>query len=308
MTWTARVNGSASGAAKAVPPPPADGPNPDGSSTGYAVGRTLPLRVEAVRQFRRRRTLLAFAILLLLPWLLVAAFKIGGDPSSRQGAPGLVDVATAGALNFALFALFVSAGFLLVVAVALFCGDTVASEAGWSSLRYLLAAPVPRARLLRQKLVVALAYAVVAVLSLPLMSLVAGTVAFGWHDVRLPTGGTVPVGTALGRMAIVVAYALVSELVVAALAFLLSVLTDSPLGAVGGAVGLVIVSNILDAVTALGGWRDFLPTHWMYAWTDALQPQIQWSGMIKGSAVSASYAVVLLALAFRRFRRRDIVS
>ncbi|MFC5184330.1 ABC transporter permease [Actinomadura harenae] len=311
MTGTAPLNGKApSRPETTVPALPESTGSPhaaDGSSTGYAVGRTLPLRVEAIRQFRRRRTLLAFAILLVLPWVLVAAFEIGGD-SSRQGAPGLVDVATAGALNFALFALFVSAGFLLVVAVALFCGDTVASEANWSSLRYLLAAPVPRARLLRQKLIVGLAYATVAVVSLPLMSLVAGAVAFGWHDVRLPTGGTVPVGTALGRMAIVVAYALVSELVVAALAFLLSVLTDSPLGAVGGAVGLVIVSNILDAVTALGGWRDFLPTHWMYAWTDALQPQIQWTGMIKGAAVSVAYALVLLALAFRRFRNRDIVS
>ena len=45
----------------------------------------------------------------------------------------------------------------------------------------------------------------------------------------------------------------------AGLAFLLSVSTDSPLGAVGGAVGLIIVSNILDAVTALGGWREILP-------------------------------------------------
>ncbi|MFC4052964.1 ABC transporter permease [Actinomadura syzygii] len=273
----------------------------------YDVRRTLPLRVEAVRQFRRRRTLVAFGILLVLPWVLVAAFKLGGDPS-RDGVPGLVDVATAGALNFALFALFVSTGFLLVVAVALFCGDTVASEAGWSSLRYLLAAPVPRARLLRQKLIVALSYAVLAVVSLPLMSLVAGTAGFGWDEVHLPTGGTVPVDTALGRMAIVVGYALVSQLVVAALAFLLSVTTDSPLGAVGGAVGLVIVSNILDAVTALGSARDFLPTHWMYAWMDVLQPEVQWTGMAKGAAVSISYAAVLFALAFRRFRTRDIVS
>ncbi|GAA4076418.1 ABC transporter permease [Actinomadura miaoliensis] len=280
---------------------PADG------AAGYRVGRTLPLRVEAVRQFRRRRTLVAFGILLVLPWVLVAAFKLGGDPEPGE-APGLVTVATASAMNFALFAMFVSVGFLLVVAVALFCGDTVASEAGWSSLRYLLAAPVPRARLLRQKLIVSLAYAAAAVLTLPLMSLVAGTVAFGWDEVRLPTGGSVPVGTALGRMLIIVAFALVSQLVVAALAFLLSVTTDSPLGAVGGAVGLVIVSNILDAVTALGTWRDFLPTHWMYAWTDALQPQIQWTGMAKGTALSVTYAVVLFALAFRRFRGRDVVS
>ncbi|TMQ91174.1 ABC transporter permease [Actinomadura soli] len=277
------------------------------SVTAYDVRRTLPLRVEAVRQFRRRRTLVAFGILLVLPWVLVVAFKAGGDPGTG-GVPGLVDVATSSALNFALFALFVSTGFLLVVAVALFCGDTVASEAGWSSLRYLLAAPVPRGRLLRQKLIVALSYAVVAVVSLPLMSLLAGTVAFGWADVELPTGGTVPVSTALGRMAIIVGYALVSQLVVAALAFLLSVTTDSPLGAVGGAVGLVIVSNILDAVTALGSWRDFLPTHWMYAWMDALQPEITWTGMVKGAAVSTAYAAVLFALAFRRFRGRDIVS
>ncbi|TDC92212.1 ABC transporter permease subunit [Actinomadura sp. 7K507] len=275
--------------------------------TAYDVRRTLPLRVEAVRQFRRRRTLVTFGILLVLPWVLVAAFKI--DSGDRpDGAPGLVDVATAGALNFALFALFISTGFLLVVAVALFCGDTVASEAGWSSLRYLLAAPVPRARLLRQKLIVALSYAVLAVVSLPLMSLIAGTAGFGWDDVELPTGGTVPVSTALGRMAIIIGYALVSQLVVAALAFLLSVTTDSPLGAVGGAVGLVIVSNILDAVIALGSWREFLPTHWMYSWMDALQPEIQWTGMAKGSAISIAYAVVLLAVAFRSFRGRDIVS
>ncbi|MBA9001386.1 ABC transporter permease [Thermomonospora cellulosilytica] len=274
---------------------------------GYAVRRTLPPRVEAVRQLRRRRTLVAFAILLVLPWVLVAAFRIGGDPGPDQ-APSLVDVATSGALNFALFTLFVSAGFLLVVAVALFCGDTVAAEAGWSSLRYLLAAPVPRGRLLRIKLVVALGYATLAVLCLPAMALVAGTVAFGWNDVVLPTGGTVPVDAALGRMAIVVGYALVAQLVVAALAFCLSVTTDSPLGAVGGAVGLVIVSNILDAVTALGSARDFLPTHWSYAWMDALQADVQWAGMAKGTAVSVSYSVVLLALAFRRFRGKDVVS
>lgn len=277
------------------------------TATGYDVRRTLPLRVEAVRQFRRRRTLVAFGLLLVLPWLLVGAFKIGGDPG-QDGVPSLVDVATSSALNFSLFAVFVSTGFLLVVAVALFCGDTVASEAGWSSLRYLLAAPVPRARLLRQKLIVALSYAVVAVVSLPLMSLVAGTVGFGWGDVELPTGGTVPVGTALGRMAIIIGYSLVAQLVVAALAFLLSVTTDSPLGAVGGAVGLVIVSNILDAVTALGSWRGFLPTHWMYSWMDALQPHVQWTGMAKGAAISISYSLVLFALAFRRFRDRDIVS
>jgi ABC-type transport system involved in multi-copper enzyme maturation permease subunit len=279
------------------------------SAPGYRPGRTLPLRVEVIRQFRRRRTVVAFLILLALPWILVGAFEIGGPQQPTAGAPGLVDLATTGGLNFTAFSFFASAGFLLVVAVALFCGDTVASEAGWASLRYLLAAPVPRARLLRQKLAVGWGYASVAVASFPLMSLLAGTVAFGWHPLRLPgTAAVLPAGTAVGRMLIVLGYVLVTELVVAGLAFVLSVSTDSPLGAVGGAVGLVIVSDILDAVTALGPWRQILPTHWQFTWLDAMQPQVAWQGLIEGASVSVAYAVVLIALAFRRFRVKDIVS
>ena len=276
---------------------------------GYRARRTLPFRVEAIRQFRRRRTLIAYSILLILPWVLVGAFELSGPASGGNGTPGLVTAATNGGLNFAAFGFFVSAGFLLVVIVALFCGDTIASEASWSSLRYLLAAPVPRARLLRQKLAVAAAYSILAILTFALMSMVAGTVAFGWHPLRLPGSGIdVATGSALGRLAVVFGYILVTETVVAGLAFLLSVSTDSPLGAVGGAVGLIIVSNILDAITALGGWREILPSHWQFAWISALQSQITWTGMIEGAAVSVSYAIVLFALAFRRFRTRDIVS
>jgi ABC-type transport system involved in multi-copper enzyme maturation permease subunit len=290
----------------------ATAPTPTPASAGapgYRARRTLPFRVEAIRQFRRRRTLIAYSILMVLPWVLVGAFEISGPASGGNGTPGLVTAATNGGLNFAAFGFFVSAGFLLVVIVALFCGDTIASEASWSSLRYLLAAPVPRARLLRQKLIVALGYATVAVVSFPAMSLLAGTVAFGWHPLRLPaTGIELPYGTALERIAITLLYVMITELVVAGLAFLLSVSTDSPLGAVGGAVGLVIVSNILDAVTALGSWREILPTHWQFAWLDAFSAQLSWGAMIEGAAVSVSYALVLFALAFRHFRTKDIVS
>ena len=64
----------------------------------------------------------------------------------------------------------------------------------------------------------------------------------------------------------------------------------------------------VDAVTALGSWREVLPTHWQFAWLDAVQSQVTWGGMIEGASVSVSYAVILFALAFRHFRVRDIVS
>ncbi|MGW1406255.1 ABC transporter permease [Streptomyces sp. NPDC002403] len=278
---------------------------------GYRARHTLPLRVEAVRQLRRRRTLLMGGVLAVLPFVLITAFAIGGTPGSRGGGSGritLMDTATASAANFAATCLFVSAGFLLVVPVALFCGDTVASEASWSSLRYLLAAPVPRARLLWSKLVVALGFSLAAMVLLPLVALAAGAIAYGWGPLELPTGGALAASAAVPRLALVVAFVFVSQLVTAGLAFWLSTKTDAPLGAVGGAVGLTIVGNVLDAVTALGSWREFLPAHWQFAWADALQPGIEWGGMVKGSAISVTYALILFAFAFRGFSRKDIVS
>ncbi|WP_329457818.1 ABC transporter permease [Streptomyces sp. NBC_01497] len=278
------------------------------SAAGYRARRTLPVRVESVRQLKRRRTLAMGLVLGLLPFVLVAAFAIGGTPGGASGRITLMDTATRSGANFAATALFVSAGFLLVVPVALFCGDTVASEASWSSLRYLLAAPVPRARLLVSKLIVALWMSAAAIVLLPLVALAVGTAAYGWGPLELPTGGSLSTSEALPRLALVVAFVFLSQLVTAGLAFWLSTKTDAPLGAVGGAVGLTIIGNVLDAVTALGDWRQFLPAHWQFAWIDALQPGLEWSGMLKGSAVSVAYALVLFALAFRGFARKDIVS
>ncbi|GGY30377.1 ABC transporter permease [Streptomyces omiyaensis] len=285
-------------------------PGPEAGAPGYRPGRTLPLRVEALRQWKRRRTLVMAGVLAALPFVLIVAFAIGGPDGDDRGGGRitLMDTATASGANFAATCLFVSAGFLLVIPVALFCGDTVASEAGWSSLRYLLAAPVPRSRLLAAKLTVALGYSAAALFLLPLLALAAGTVAYGWGPLQLPTGGSLPAGESVLRLLIATAFVLVSQLVTAGLAFWLSTRTDAPLGAVGGAVGLTIVGNVLDAVTALGDWRDFLPAHWQFAWIDALQPRLEWGGMAQGAAISVTYALVLFALAFRGFARKDIVS
>ncbi|MFJ3493294.1 ABC transporter permease [Streptomyces sp. NPDC086091] len=290
------------------PPAPAAPDRAAETADGYRPGHTLPLRVELVRQLKRRRTLVMGAILAALPFVLAVAFAIGGEPGEGGDRVNLMDTATASAANFVAVNLFVSAGFLLVIPVALFCGDTVASEAGWSSLRYLLAAPVPRARLLWSKLVVGLTLSLAAMVLLPVVALAVGTAVYGWGPLQIPTGGSLDEAAALQGLAVIVGYLFVSQLVTAGLAFWLSTKTDAPLGAVGGAVGLTIVGNVLDAVTALGDWRHFLPAHWQFAWADAIQPTPEYAGMIQGTAVSVTYALVLFALAFRGFARKDIVS
>ena len=268
--------------------------------------RTLRLRVEFARQIKRRRTQVAFGLLIILPIIIAIAFKVGGSADSQ--APQLVGLATAGGFNFALFTEFASVGFLLVVLVALFCGDTVASEASWSSLRYLLAQPVPRSRLLRQKLIVAGSLCVAANAVLPLWAFVVGGTFFGWSPARSPIGGSFGTGASSWRLLIIVAYICGQLIVVAALAFLLSVSVDNPLGAVGGAVMLVVVSNILDQITALDPYRHYLPTHFQYAWVDTLSSPIRWDDMLRGTGLALAYAAVFLGYAWLRFDRKDITS
>jgi ABC-2 type transport system permease protein len=285
---------------------------------GFRPERTLRVRVEFIRQLRRRRTQLAVLVLLALPVIIALAFQVSSDTGSadaNRGAspagsrsPALVTLATTGATNFALFTEFASVGFLLVVIVALFCGDTVASEASWSSLRYLLAIPVPRARLLRQKLIVALSLSFGVNILLPVWAFLVGGVFFGWAPGQSPLGGTFTTGAALQKLAILICYVSIQSLFVASLAFFLSVLTDAPLGAVGGATLIVIVSNILDSISELDPYRQFLPTRFQYSWLDALGQNVVWDDMMRGTGLVLVYSAVFFALAWWRFQKKDIVS
>ncbi len=277
-----------------------------GRAPEFDPRRTLRLGVEFTRQLKRRRTQVAFGLLLILPIIIAFAFKVGGGADSQ--APQLVTLANSGGFNFALFTEFASVGFLLVVVVALFCGDTVASEASWSSLRYLLAQPVPRSRMLRQKLIVSGLFCLAANALLPLWAFLVGGVFFGWQPAHSPIGGSFGVGPSTWRLLVIVGYVCGQLIIVAALAFLLSVSVDNPLGAVGGAVMLVVVSNIIDQITALGTYREYLPTHFNYAWVDTLSSPIRWDDMIRGTGLALIYAAAFLGYAWLRFDRKDITS
>jgi ABC-2 type transport system permease protein len=267
----------------------------------------LPLSAEIGRQLRRRRTIGIFAVLIVLPLVLLLAFWLG-DGGNDSGERGFVDLAQESGANLVIFTLFASTSFLLVVIVALFAGDTVPSEASWASLRYLLAAPVRRERLLRQKLGVATLSSVVAFAFLPAWTLVVGGIAYGWGPYVGPTGSQIGWPEFAGRLLIIVGYLLLVMSVVGASAFMLGVLTDAPLAAVGGAVLLMILCAILDSITALGSIREGLPGHYAYAWRDALAPTVDFSDMITGALWSIGYAIIAVWFAFWYFLRKDITS
>jgi ABC-2 type transport system permease protein len=276
-------------------------------STITTTLRPLPLRAEIGRQLRRRRTIGIFTVFTVLPLVLLLAFWLGDD-GNDSGQRGFVDLAQESGANLVIFTLFASTSFLLIVIVALFAGDTVPSEASWASLRYLLAAPVRRERLLRQKLIVAVLSSMVALIFLPAWTLLVGGIAYGWGPYVGPTGSQLEWPQFAGRLLMIIGYLLLELSVVGAVAFMLGVLTDAPLAAVGGAVLLMILCAILDSIPALGNIREGLPGHYAYAWSDALAPTIDFSDMITGALWSIGYAIIAVWFAFWYFLRKDITS
>ena len=280
----------------------------------YLVDKTLPFRVELYRQLKRKRTAFAYGFVLSLPILVALAVKFGpseadGDSSEfGSGATDIIGLATLGAANFTTTMLFFSTPFLLVTVVALFNGDTVASEASWSTLRYLLASPVPRTRLLIQKMKVSLTLSLIAVLLVPISSWIVGAITFGVAPLQTPLGVTFNNSVTFTRLAIMTGYLAISLLFVAGLAFYLSVRTDAPLGAVGGAVGITILLTILDAISALGSIREWLPVHYTDTWLDALSTTIDWSQMARGASYCAISGIIFYALAINKFAKKDITS
>lgn len=285
--------------------PPAYGP----VSEVTRVRSALSWRAEWGRQWPRRRTIASFALLLALPVILVIAFLFGDDSDSRGTAASRVfDLAQSGSANFTLVVVFLSSELLLILLAALFFGDAVPSEASWASLRYLLIAPVRRARLLTSKLVIAFATTVLATILLPLWALLVGGLAYGWAPLTNPLGDDLTWAQFLPRLALAMGYILIALLPIAAIAFWLGTRSDAPLAAVGGAVLISILFNILGQLDALEPWRNAFPGHYSRSWQDALSVDVVWTDMIHGTLWSIVWTLAFTMLAYRRFRRVDILS
>jgi len=266
------------------------------------------VNAEFRRQWLRRRTRIGLGTMLGLPLLIAVILELVGAPGGDGGQVFLPDLATGSGVNFALFTLFVVSQLLLVIIVALFCGDTVASEASWGSLRYLLVRPVARGRLLRVKLAVGASYGLVAAALLVVSSIVCGWLFFGTGGLTTPLGAFLGSGESLRIYGLTAAYVVTQLGAVGALAFMISTMTDAPLGAVGGAVLIIIVSSVLDAITSLGVLRYGLPTHYGSAWFGLLSSPQQTADMVSGIVVQVPWTIVPILIGARFFARKDILS
>jgi ABC-2 type transport system permease protein len=278
------------------------------------------IRAELAWQWRRPRTLVTYGALAAFALVLTVSIAATGSSTvERVGDIPLFLVPGRSGLVVPVIALSSTMKFFLPLAVAIFAGECVAGEAAWGSLRYGLARPVSRSRYLGAKLAVAALLSLVAVILVPLASLLVGALAFGWHPLAAVDGGAaLPGGAAavfsplatVARIAFGTAYVALGMCSIFAFAFFLSTLTSRPFVAVAGGVGLTIVSRVLNAdyLPGVAAVNAYMPNNDVDLWMHTFQQPAQTDGMVHFAVLQLAYVVAFLGLAWWWFRRKDVLT
>ncbi len=265
--------------------------------------------VELRKLLRRPRTWVSIALLAALPSLVAVFLKIN-DVAPRPGTgPAFLSAVLSNGALFPAAALAIVLPLFLPLAVAVVAGDAVAGEAQAGTLRYLLLRPVGRTRLLVAKLVSIIAYTMIAVVVVSVVAYVVGTRLFGTAPLPSVSGGA-PLTTteATVRTVLAVLYVGWSMLGVAAVALLLSTLTDSPLAAALGAVALLVTSGVLVGLEASASVQPYLPTRYWLAFVDLFRNPVPTRDLLRGTALQGVYVLVSLTAAWANLTTKDITS
>ncbi|NUP58907.1 MAG: ABC transporter permease [Pseudarthrobacter sp.] len=257
--------------------------------------------------FGRRRTWALLLALAAIPVLIAVAVRLSSGVAPGRG-PAFLDRITQNGLFVAFTAMLVSVPLFMPLAVGVVAGDTIAGEANLGTLRYLLVAPAGRVRLLLVKYAGALAFCVVAPLTVGLAGAAIGAALFPVGPVTLLSGGVVQPPEAFVRILMIAAYLAVSLAGLSVIGLFLSTLTVVPVGAMAATVVAAVVSEVLDQLPQLEWLHPWLFSHYWLGFADMLRQPVLWDSFGSNALLQAGYVAVFGALAYGRFLSKDILS
>ena len=264
--------------------------------------------VELSKLLRRPRTWVTITLLAGLPVVVGIFLKATGIAPRPGSGPALLSEVLNNGVLFPAAALALILPVFLPVAVAVIAGDAIAGEASAGTLRYLLARPVSRSRLVTAKVVMALVFIVLAIAIVAVVGLIAGAVLFGIKPLTSLSGTGLTTQQAIQRTVLAVLYIGWSMLGLAGIALFASTRTDSPLAAALSALAAFVTSQVLDLIDATRAIKPYLPTHYWLSFVDLFRDPILWRGIQHGVALQAVYLIVFLGAAWASFTTKDITS
>lgn len=279
----------------------------------YVRGNLRFFRNELRLVFFRRRNQLLLAVVVLFPLLIGIGLKLaaphgggGGGPSSG-GAAFFNQLAGNG-----VFLTFIALSLLLIlvlpVVMAVISGDSVAGEAGYGTLRYLLTVPAGRTRLLAVKYLAIVVWAVVATFIVAVVALLVGVILFPVGPVTLLSGTTVSLGAGLVRVLFVTLYVCAAMAALGAIGLAVSTFTEHAIGAIAAVMILVVASEVVDQIPQFAPVAPYLPTHWWNSFDALLRTPVDTTTLWHGLLSFAIYAAVFCAIAWARFTSADVTS
>lgn len=302
-------------AARSAMPGPAARPAATGPSTAVAGRRPAAARAwlrffrsELRLVFGRRRNLALLAVVAVFPVIIGIGLRLAIQPGNggRPDGVAFIGQLAGNGVFLSFIALTLLLTLVMPLAVAVAAGDSVAGEAGYGTLRYLLAVPAGRARLLTVKYAVIVVFALAVTFGVTAVALATGAALFPLGPVTLLSGTTVPLADGLLRLLFVTLYAAAAMASFGAIGIAISTLTEHAIGAIAALAILVVASEVADNIPQFAVIHPYLPTHWWNSFDALLRVPVDTGTLLRGLLSFGIYLLLFGSLAWTRFTTADV--
>jgi len=239
--------------------------------------------------------------------LRVSVPRGGNGGGDGLGAAFLFQVAGNGVF-LAFLALTVMLTLVLPLVVAVVSGDSLAGEASAGTLRYLLAVPAGRSRLLSVKYAAIVLFSLISCLLVAASALIMGVALFPVGPVTLLSGTTVPLSEGLLRLLLVVLYVSAAMAMLGAIGLAISSFTEHPIAAIAAILIIAVASEVADNVPQFAVVQPYLPTHWWLSFDSLLRTPIDTTELTHGLLSIGVYIVIFCSIAWAKFSNADVTS
>jgi ABC-2 type transport system permease protein len=266
-----------------------------------AVARVY--RWELVKLLAQKRTYLGLGAAMLVPVIFVVVLQL------QSGGPNDVPlgryIRDSGVVTPLVVLLFMSIwGFPLIT--ALVAGDIVASETNNGTLKTILTRSRERGQVFAGKALAAFTYTLAIVVSMGVVGVVAGSIAWGFHSFTSLSGTPVSAGRGLGLMFASLGVYVLPLAGIAAFGLLLSTVTRNSAASVVGTLMFALFMQLIGVLPGTESIRPYLLGTQFDAWHGFLRTPADWTPVVRAIWLSAIYIFVPLFAAYVVFLRRDV--